>query len=30
MAKMYDKMFLRNENNKKYEQLIFVKKSVKD
>lgn len=27
MAKMYDKMFLKNENNKKYEQIIIVKKS---
>ena len=30
MAKMYDKMFLKNENKKKYEQLIIVKKSMKD
>lgn len=30
MAKIYDKMFLKNENNKKYEQLVIVKKSNKD
>lgn len=30
MAKIYDKMFLKNENKKKYEQILIVKKSMKN
>lgn len=30
MAKIYDKMFLKNENKKKYEQIIIVKKSMQN
>ena len=28
MVTIYDKMFLENENNKKYEQLIYLQKNI--